>query len=47
MAERRRRCTLRGFPYPCDSPLERLQELENKIEDGLLIEKENDDDDKE
>ena len=33
-----RRFTIKQFRYPEDSPLERLQELENQIEDGKLIE---------
>ena len=33
-----KRFTVREFLYPEDSPLARLQELENKIEDGNLVE---------
>lgn len=33
-----KRFTVRGFRYPEDSPLARLQELENMIEDGDLAE---------
>ena len=33
-----KRFTVREFRYPEDSPLARLQELENKLEDGELAE---------
>ena len=32
------RYTFRGFPYPEESPMGRLQNLENMIEDGKLVE---------
>jgi hypothetical protein len=33
-----RRYTVRGYRYDIGSPMERLQELENKLEDGYLLE---------
>ena len=33
-----KRYTIRGFKYEEDSPMARLQELEDKIEDGVLVE---------
>ena len=33
------RYTFRGFPYPEESPMARLQNIENMIEDGKLVER--------
>lgn len=33
-----KRYTIRGFKYEEESPMARLQELEDKIEDGVLVE---------
>lgn len=32
------RYTIRGFKYEEESPMARLQEIEDKIEDGVLVE---------
>ena len=33
------RYTTKGYKYEADTPMARLQELEDKIEDGVLIER--------